>query len=362
LTSSRIAELRENHARRGSLTFMRDLWPLISAEIEIAYYARLAGWSPSHTEQLGAGWPALTPELRNVILDAHGVGPDERWNWKEMLDPCSAAPRTFLEFGGWLRSHLRRYAEAAEVGNVDHPVKTALDALRDLRNEIRMVIDYGGVTGASYRTEVQGWFTPVCAYLSIGPPARRTRELVALMDAGIVTILGPDFGVTSDIGRRAWLPTSTLTDTPHIEAHTLIEARLTDTDIRRTRDPLVRRLLDSGAGSVYRITNGGGRQTSVGGLAVTPAPARLITSAGVPHPSRYALGVPTEGVHWITAAGARPGVNSVTFSDAEAIADAIVRPDSPRRRPPGDNLCGDDVDRECKTAQRTETKPSEHRT
>jgi len=35
--------------------------------------------------------------------------------------------------------------------------------------------------------------------------------------------------------------------------------------------------------------------------------------------------VPTESVHWVTAAGIRPGVNSVILGDADAIARSSLR-------------------------------------
>jgi hypothetical protein len=36
------------------------------------------------------------------------------------------------------------------------------------------------------------------------------------------------------------------------------------------------------------------------------------------------FGVPTEGAHWATAAGARPGVNSVMLGDADAISLSVL--------------------------------------
>ncbi|GLV78239.1 hypothetical protein Shyhy02_62390 [Streptomyces hygroscopicus subsp. hygroscopicus] len=51
-----------------------------------------------------------------------------------------------------------------------------------------------------------------------------------------------------------------------------------------------------------------------GGLDVTAAPYRLPTARGRPRPRRLPIGVPTEGAHWVNAAGARPGVNSVTLA------------------------------------------------
>lgn len=44
--------------------------------------------------------------------------------------------------------------------------------------------------------------------------------------------------------------------------------------------------------------------------------------------------MPTESVHWVTAAGIRPGVGSVTLEDSDAIAAAVLAlPELPS--PPG---------------------------
>lgn len=56
----------------------------------------------------------------------------------------------------------------------------------------------------------------------------------------------------------------------------------------------------------------------------------------MPHPRRFAYGVPTESVHWVTAAGIRPGVGSVTLEDSDAIAAAVLavpQAPAPLRRP-----------------------------
>jgi hypothetical protein len=49
----------------------------------------------------------------------------------------------------------------------------------------------------------------------------------------------------------------------------------------------------------------------------------------------FAFGVPTESVHWVTAAGARPGVDSISLADADAIARAVLQlSTSPTADPP----------------------------
>ena len=105
-----------------------------------------------------------------------------------------------------------------------------------------------------------------------------------------------------------------------MRADTLIEARLPETDLHRTTDPLLRTLLDRGECRPYRIPIRGGGHYVSGGVAVTRRPYRLLDAADRPHPRRFAFGVPTETVHWVTASGIRPGVNSVILGDADAIA------------------------------------------
>lgn len=50
-----------------------------------------------------------------------------------------------------------------------------------------------------------------------------------------------------------------------------------------------------------------------GGVDVTLSPYRLTDCQGRAHSRPSALGVPVESVHWVNAAGARPGANSFTF-------------------------------------------------
>lgn len=154
--------------------------------------------------------------------------------------------------------------------------------LEDLRT-----LDHGGLSGTSRRDHLDRWYTPLNAFLSIGPPRRRIEETAAL-----------------------------------------IEARLPEPELRRAADPLLRDLLRTGSCRPHTV---GGYEK--GGLDVTPCPYRLVDARGEAHPRRFALGVPTEEVHWVTAAGARPGVDSVTLTDTDAVARTALRSLAPRKLP-----------------------------
>ncbi|MCF3963795.1 FAD/NAD(P)-binding protein [Streptomyces fuscigenes] len=326
LTAARIARMRS--AMAGSIGFTTHLWPLIAREVESVYYAALLRSRGTEAESftaryLGAG----TDEERAAVLAAAGLSPADRWDWGSIQQPYGdkefAGP---VDFRRWLLGHLADDVRAARHGNVSGPLKAALDVLRDLRNEVRLAVDHGGLDGGSYRDELGAWYTPLNAFLSIGPPASRVAELIALIEAGVVEIAGPGarVSVLPDDGEGA----AFLLESPAVpgsarRATTLIEARLPEPDVRRTADPLLRHLLGTGQCAPYRMPGAGGVHES-GGLAVTRRPYRLLDADGWAHPRRFAYGVPTEAVHWVTAAGIRPGVGSVTLEDSDAIAGAVL--------------------------------------
>jgi hypothetical protein len=210
--------------------------------------------------------PAIT-RAEEVLLGYYGIRADQRWDWRAVALPyADQSIATVSDHRAWLLSYLREDLRQAAQGNVHGPLKAALDVLRDLRNEIRLIVDHGGLSGDSYRDDLEGWYTPLNAFLSIGPPPQRIEEMIALIEAGVLDVVGP--GMTVDLDRGLFRTRSALVPDVEFHAEALIDARLPEVDLRDT------------------------------------------------------FGVPTETVHWVTAAGIRPGVNSVILGDADAVARA----------------------------------------
>ncbi|MFG3122347.1 FAD/NAD(P)-binding protein [Streptomyces sp. NPDC048201] len=325
LDQERVAALRERARRGERLSFRADLWPLIAREVQGVYYAALLTARGQDATAFADAYPHVPENEEDAFLAAAGIGAADRWDWDRVARPYGDREFTDVAaYRSWLLGHLRQDVADAREGNVTGPLKAALDVLRDLRNEIRLVVDHDGIDGASYRDELHGWYTPLNAFLSIGPPASRIEELVALIEAGVVEILPP--GLRVDIAA----------DGPAFTARTLggaevappftalVEARLPEPDLLRTADPLLRHLLSTGQCRPHRIPDAHGGAYETGGLDVTTRPYRLVDAGGRTHPRRFAYGVPTESVHWVTAAGIRPGVGSVTLEDSDAIAHAVL--------------------------------------
>ncbi|WP_413761169.1 FAD/NAD(P)-binding protein [Streptomyces sp. MMBL 11-3] len=324
LTPETVAGFRKRADSGEAPDFLTEIWPLVAKEVETVYYEALlarparGGTHPRGFRERFLAVPHRDPR-EALVLDAFGVAAAERWSWDRVSRPY--AGRVFTgpaDFRDWLLAHLREDAEQAALGNVAGPLKAALDVLRDLRNELRQIVDHGGLAGASRREHLDRWYTPLNAFLSIGPPRRRIEEMTALIEAGVLEVVGPRLEVRARDG--AWVAHSPDVPGSTVTATTLVEARLPEPDLRRTADALLARLLKTGQCRPHTVD---GYET--GGLDVTQRPYHLIDRQGRAHPRRFAIGVPTEGVHWVTAAGARPGVDSVTLSDADAIARAVLR-------------------------------------
>lgn len=326
LTAERIDRLRRTHGRFG-VDFRCDLWPLIAREVEAVYYRTLLAsrGETVHAHRFQADYLAAGPGegQTDAVLDAYGIGDKDRWDWDLLARPYRDRKFTTpQDFTGWLLDHLRQDIAEARSGNVSGPLKAALDVLRDLRNEIRLAVDHGGLHGDSYRAGLNGWYTPLNAHLSIGPPARRVEEMIALIDSGVLRVVGPGLQVAA--GPAGYTVSSPLVPGSAVRVNALVEARLPDISLTRTDDTLLRHLLATGQCTTYRMPTRSGGAYETDGLAVAERPFHLLDAQGRPHPSRFAFGVPTESVHWVTAAGIRPGVNSVTLTDADAIARAAL--------------------------------------
>ncbi|NEE15501.1 hypothetical protein G3M58_54695, partial [Streptomyces sp. SID7499] len=198
----------------------------------------------------------------------------------------------------------------AELGTLDGPLKSALDVLRDIRNVVRLAVDYGGLLPASHTEFFHGRFLPVNALLSAGPPMARVEQLRALVRQGIVEVAGPGTRFEADDEAGAFRVVSPQVTGSERYVRSLIDARIPTPDLLRDTSPLTRRLVDEGLVRPYVIEGPAGERHTTGGLDVTMSPFHVVDRAGRVHPDLYALGIPTEHTRWFTQVGSsRPGVS-----------------------------------------------------
>ncbi|ONI90995.1 hypothetical protein ALI144C_01850 [Actinosynnema sp. ALI-1.44] len=220
---------------------------------------------------------------------------------------------------------LRTDVEEARKGPHGSPVKAATEMLRGIRPLLPSVVDYGGLLPGSHR-DFLSRFAPWSFIVSAGPPDEHVEQLLALIDAGVVDVVGPAARFEPDKQSEGFTVESGRVAGSRRTVDVLIEARVPVTDIRRSAAPLTQHLLADGVISEFVNTDPiTGEQFASGGLAITPPPCRVINDAGVVNPDIYAIGVATEKTRWFTQVGTgRPGKDSPFCREADAIAGDIM--------------------------------------
>ncbi len=332
LTQRAVARCRQAALRRSgspALDFRADIGPLLLAEINHTYLTTVArakfdaDTARRLADALYAHGPAL--DAWPTIAAAHGLTDvgllDLESLWRPFADRTFADPAAFrLE----LMKLLLEDIDDALLGNVNGPVKAALDVVRDAREVIRSAVEVGGLTPDSYR-EFHTGLAPMLLLLSTGPPPVRTRQLLALMQAGIVDIVGPDVRCTVDPASRYSTIESPSVNGSARRVTTLIDGRIPAPILRRNRDPLVRQLLRDGLIREF-VNSDDTRRYPTGGLWITAAENRVVSVDGSVDGGMYAVGIPTENVRWFTQIGnGRPDVASAFHREADAIALSLIR-------------------------------------
>ncbi|MER5461184.1 FAD/NAD(P)-binding protein [Streptomyces sp. NPDC002668] len=295
------AEVDALLSRPGPVDYQRDLWPLIDKELGFAHYHRLFAARPERTsvnwpdfeEKYAAAAPG-SPELHTLVA-ASVPDPDDRLDLEALDHPLDG-----LRFGSYdaLQDGLRSYITADLERRHDRAHSEDLAVFLGLLSVYGQLIRLGDIGGRWH-----GFFS----HLASGPPGPRLRQLLALSRAGVVRFLGAGITVEADEERAVFRAGSAGVPGEWIEARALVEARLPEPSLERTRSPLLRALYAEGAAA-----------TPTGLLSVDPGDGRVLERGGRPHPRRFALGPHTTA----RAGGAftRPRTGGAAFSQNDATA------------------------------------------
>ncbi|MDQ0797202.1 FAD/NAD(P)-binding domain-containing protein [Streptomyces sp. B1I3] len=257
----------------GTADFRRDLWPLIVKELGHAHYHRLFTAHPERTsvaradfeEKYAVAEPG-SPELEALITGAV-PDPADRLDLEALDRPLDGVRHASYDS---LQDGLRDYITAD------------LERRHDPRHSPDLAVFLGllSVYGQLVRLgEAGDHWHGFFSHLASGPPGPRLRSLLALSRAGVVRFLGAGITVEADEERGLFRAGSATVPGDHVTARALVEARLPDPSVHRTRSPLLRALYEDGASG-----------TGSGLLRVAPADGRVLHRDGVPHPRRFALG------------------------------------------------------------------------
>lgn len=306
----------------GQLDFTTEVLPWLLGEVDLVYYAselrrrRGAEAARAFTAEVAAADDANWSRTTDLVAQ-HGLADLPRVDLDRWARPFAGRSFDSVEqFESALVEQLRSDLAEAEQGNVDNPVKAALDVLRDCRWAIRELVDFAGLTPASHRDDFLGWYVPRASFLAAGPPRVRLLQTMALIDAGVLRVIGPDASFTGDPERDRFVVSSPRVADADVPVDVVIDARIPTPHLGRDLSPLTRRLRERGIWTSYR--NGA---FDTGGVAVTDSPFHPIGVDGTPDTGLCVLGIPTEHTRWFMQVGSsRPGMWSDFVRNADDIA------------------------------------------
>lgn len=317
---------------RRRVDFDRQVWPVLAQELARAHLAATQAWAPGAVTGDWLGALDAARDLNDVedALRAHVDDPAWAWQVDHLRRPTAGLPVTAAR---WADLVARTVDD--ELGSMSraavHPRAAVNAAMAALRGQVDQVAAAGAFEGASLVRDVHGRFIEDGLFLASGPPSHRARQVLALVEAGVVDLLGPGSTVSLDPDRRLFRAESPITGRSAV-AGVLVETRMSRGEVPDTADPLLRALLDSGRGRVHRVD---GRATA--SLEATRAALdeevvvghNLLAADGTVDPAVVVLGIPAASTQVGSAIGASPGVPSPLLAGADVAAKQVVA----RRRP-----------------------------
>lgn len=276
LNRDTIASLKEQHR---PLNFKRTLLPLLLKELKHA------------SNQAGHH---LSESTIHALLFSHG--------------PPSCIPNDIDSF-------MKMDLDRAVRGNVCDPIKSLTDCLRDLRNELRQLVQFDTLDSPS---KLYFWehVAPRINHLSGGAPWYRTSEWRALIKANILTVIDRPACCGYDPARDSHFTIVDTTNNKKIKTvDAIVKTRVDKVQPNSSNSLLLKSLLTNKLACSYTLP---GNKES--GLVISPS-GRL-NSPRSRH-GIYALGPPTEGCRYFTNILGSPIGYSSIFSDAQSVVDDL---------------------------------------
>ncbi|GAB6093274.1 FAD/NAD(P)-binding protein [Furfurilactobacillus curtus] len=312
-----------SHYQAGSLSGTRFI-EQFHHEAEYVYYKRLLAlkYPQVDAEEFLREFVAA-PQPSAVVFRSPIIESDYL-NWNQLLNPAEFLAHS--DDSKIMADYLQADVEAALAGTKTGPLTSSLEMFRDLRDVVRRVVDNELIRAEDFRNLFLGQFDNENSYLSVGPPESRIAELQALVEAGVVTLLGPGMLVSGDENSQRFVTWSKNVPDQTYQADCLVEARLPAVSASHSQNPLIKQLIRAKLARPQQLTMEDGTIFETGAVDVDMHTNELLDQHGQAVTGLYFWGVPTEGKHWFTTASPRPGVNDSVLRTADAtIADLFNR-------------------------------------
>jgi uncharacterized NAD(P)/FAD-binding protein YdhS len=311
---------RARSGRGPRVDFRNDLLPLLYAEMQARYHTHSA------TRRGGRGESeTVRDRLRTAWVEGH---------YDKEIEDLEAVYGAFDPTAHLFAGEERHYTSSSDYqaqvyemieSDLDEalteggsPVKAAQEVLRILRDDLRSVIEFGGLSLESYvdfQSNVRGRINRMEA----GPPPLRSQQLLALLDEGVVRMpFGPAPEVEAMADGRVALRSTQLDRPSAATVNGVIRGHLDLPSLSRSVSPLLKSLYTKG-----RLTQLSYGDTPVGSVAISED-FHPFDMEGRLQQHLSLLGVLTEGARYFTHYLPSPQSRLRAILDAEACVEAII--------------------------------------
>lgn len=313
-----------NSQKRGiaSINYDTEVWPAVVRDAYEAYYDNLNRVNP---EAIYTSLEKIIEVIDEVDVDklpkalaAHTADIFDLQAWEF---PLAGINESVEELTARIAAGLSHDINHAELA-WDSPLKSALWSISAARKPSSILGAEGRFTFESRRNR----FAAVMAIgqmVGSGPPLFRTRELLALVDAGLVHFIGarPRLSVHDGL----WQLTSPTTGETPQRSRVLIDAWMHNPDVRRNADPLALTLEEANRVRPFNVYSSDGTAAPTGSPEVDPATHLLVHPNGKLDPRVRLTGIPTYAQLPDTTISPMPGTNPLMLQETDKAAVQVLR-------------------------------------
>ncbi len=298
----------------GRLNFAEDILPVMWEEMQLVYYQTQA--------QLTAG-TANAEEVGNTLRRAWLDG-----SFKENITKLAKQYGKFdpgeiffmdlrdglkdsADYEEKLKSIMSDDLQESANGETGSARKAAFELFRELRDTIRKVVDFGGLTAVSHQQFSQV-IAPLVSRVIVGPPKNRSEEVLNLLECGVVQApFGPAPGLSFDTAKVKIVVQSTHLEKPYTASLDWVcLAFLDQPALSRTFSPLLENLFKKKR--LQDFTHG-----NTSGSVQLSTDLHPINAAGFVEQRLWVLGPLAEGIKYFNNYIPSPKSRIKAFQEAD---------------------------------------------
>lgn len=312
----------KKHLKHGKIDYYTFLH-LLRLDMALVYYTNLVkSHYPDHDAD-DFKMKFLSAKDPDQVVKDFGFKPQEIINWKLVVNPVSGTKITNLEdYQKVVLNWTDKIAQDAKQGNTTASISSAVEVIRDARNQIRKLVNEKRFTSEAYIGRFIPIFNAISKCLSLGAPVLDMERYTALVRAGIIHILGPRMKVVGAKGH--FMAGSVFYPKELKQADFLLEARNPVPEVSRSASTLTRNLFDSGQLTKPQFELKNGAKVTLDTVNVKTGTDQMLNKYNRIEKHLYNWGLPTEGVHWCTPNAPHPSGHDVNLHAANRIAKQLL--------------------------------------